>query len=314
MNIYTSVEGIQPPLDRPVVTLGNFDGVHRGHQHVIRHTLERADRDGHGVLLITFRPHPLKVLRPASAPPLLQTHDEKMAGIAALGMPHALVIPFTEAFAGISAEDFVRTILHRGLRASAALVGANFNFGRGREGNWDLLRTLGGELGFDVPEVPDLLVLGSPVSSSRIRRAIGSGEVELARELLGRPFSVSGRIGRGDSRGTGLGFPTANLDTESEILPADGVYVTAAVLDGGEHPSVTNVGHRPTFASASFAVETHFLNPPGDLYDRPMELRFLARLRPEIRFASVDQLRRQIAADVLRARRYFQESEPSPPR
>ncbi len=314
MRIYSSVESIAPPLDRPVVTLGNFDGVHRGHQSIISRTLEYAGTSGRHALLTTFRPHPLKVIRPDSAPPLLMDHNEKMLRIEELGIEHCLVIPFTPSFAQIPAEDFVRRILHEGLQASAVFVGNNFNFGRGREGNLDLLRRLGDQLGIQIPEVKDFLVLGSPVSSSRIRRAILSGEVELARELLGRPFTLNGKVIRGDSRGAKLGFPTANMETASEILPGDGVYITRAVTSGGEYPAVTNVGNRPTFHDASHAVETHFLEPPGDLYDQSLSVQFLSRLRPEVRFASKEQLVRQIAADVEKARRYFQSDSQESPR
>lgn len=314
MRIYASVESIAPPLDRPVLTLGNFDGVHRGHQAIIARTLEFAEESGRDALLTTFRPHPLKVIRPDSAPPLLMDHDEKMRRIEELGIGHSLVIPFTPAFAQISAEDFVQRVLHDALQASAVFVGNNFNFGRGREGNLDLLRRLGEPLGIQVPEMKDFLVLGSPVSSSRIRRAIQSGEVELARELLGRPFTLTGTVVRGDSRGMKLGFPTANLKTASEILPGDGVYVTRAVTSSGQYPAVTNIGNRPTFEGASHAVETHFLEAPGDLYDQDLAVQFLSRLRPEVRFASQEQLVRQIAADVDKARKYFQNAsqEPSP--
>jgi riboflavin kinase / FMN adenylyltransferase len=314
MRVYTSVESIAPPLDRPVVTLGNFDGVHRGHQAIISRTLEFAENAGRDALLTTFRPHPLKVIRPDTAPPLLMDHEEKMLCIQELGVEHCLVIPFTPAFAQIPADNFVRMVLHDTLKASAVFVGNNFNFGRGREGNVELLRRLGGQLEIEVPEVRDFLVLGSPVSSSRIRRAIQSGEVELARELLGRPFTLTGTVVRGESRGAKLGFPTANMKTSSEILPGDGVYVTRAVISGGEFAAVTNVGNRPTFHQASHAVETHFLEPPGDLYDQNLSVQFLSRLRPEVRFASQEQLVRQIAADVARARKYFQASSPEPAR
>ena len=257
MKIYSSVDEIRPRLDRPLVTLGNFDGVHRGHESVIRQVLERSRRSSRPALLVTFHPHPLKVVRPESAPPLLQTHEEKMARIEALGVEHVLVVPFTPEFAEIPAETFAREILRDGLGASAVYVGNNFNFGRGREGNLGLLRKMGRELGFEVPEVLDFLVLGSPVSSSRVRRAVRSGEVELAQELLGRPFAVTGTIVHGDSRGTSLGYPTANLETSAELVPADGVYVTRARIEGGERDAVTNVGSRPTFQGAAFAIETH---------------------------------------------------------
>jgi len=220
---------------------------------------------------------------------------------------HVLVIPFTPAFAEIPAEKFVRETLRDGLGASAVYVGNNFNFGRGRQGNPELLRKMGRDLGFEVPEVRDFLVLGSPVSSSRVRRAVRSGEVELARELLGRPYAVTGRVVHGDARGTSLGFPTANLETSAELLPGDGVYVTRARVQAAERGAVTNVGSRPTFSGATFAIETHFLEPASDLYGVPMELMFLARLRAEVRFDSVEKLRKQIAQDVERARRFLRE-------
>lgn len=308
MKIYTSVKAMVPRLERPVATLGNFDGVHRGHQYIISRTLEHAADCGREAILLTFRPHPLKVIRPDAPPPQLMGDEEKLRRIEELGIRHALVLPFTTEFASIPAEEFVRSVLHEQLDVCAVFVGNNFNFGRGREGNLALLRTLGEKWGFQVPALKDFLVLGSPVSSSRIRRAIQSGEVELAKELLGRPFSLSGTVVHGDSRGAALGFPTANLQCSSEIFPGDGVYVTGAVLGDREHRSVTNVGRRPTFQGASFAVETHFLESAGDLYGQDLEVRFLARLRPEIRFASKEHLARQIAADVERAQRFFQNS------
>jgi riboflavin kinase/FMN adenylyltransferase len=313
MKIYASAGEISPALERPLVTLGNFDGVHRGHQFVIGEVLKRSAQTGRPALLVTFHPHPLKIIRPQSAPPLLISHQEKMARLTALGVEHALVIPFTPAFAALSAERFVRDVLHRDLEASAVFVGNNFNFGRGREGNVDLLRRMGRDLGFAVPELPDLLILGSPASSSRIRRAVRSGEVELARELLGRPFTVPGRVIRGDARGAALGYPTANLSPSAEILPADGVYVTRARAFGAEHDAVSNVGSRPTFEGAGFAIETHFLDRAPELsglYDEWIEIAFLARLRSEVRFDSADQLKRQIAADVARARRFFEQLAP----
>jgi riboflavin kinase/FMN adenylyltransferase len=307
MNVYSSVEEIRPRLDRPLITLGNFDGVHRGHRYLLDRVRSRAREMRRSFLLITFEPHPLKILRPGSAPPLILTPAEKLDLLAGCGVEHALVIPFTREFAGIPAEAFVRETIHLGLGASVVYVGSNFNFGRGREGNVDLLRRMGAELGFEVPVLEDFLVLGSPVSSSRIRRAVSSGEVELARELLGRPFAVSGEVVRGDGRGAALGFPTANLRCEAELIPADGVYVTSASVDGRDHEAVTNVGGRPTFPGASFAIETHLLDGPGPLYGRTLEVRFLGRLRQEVRFESPDQLTRQIAADIARARRFFRE-------
>jgi len=307
MKTHSSADRIHPRLERPIVTLGNFDGVHRGHQFVIEQVLRRSRESGRPALLVTFRPHPLKIIRPGTAPPLIQTHEAKMALIESLGVEQALVIPFTPEFAKTPAEAFVEEILHRALDASAVYIGNDFNFGRGREGNVELLRRMGKESGFEVPVAKDFLVLGSPVSSSRIRRAVHAGEVELARELLGRPFSVSGLVVHGDGRGSELGFPTANLRTDAELIPADGVYVTRALVEGKEYDAVTNVGARPTFEGASFALETHILNTPGVLYDRPFEVRFLGRLRQEVKFDSAKQLKEQIGRDVARARNFFRE-------
>lgn len=310
MRTYFGLEEVPPALHRPLVTLGNFDGFHRGHQFVIREVIVRSRESGRPALLVTFRPHPLKVIRPESAPPLILGHEQKMALIEAAGIRHALVIAFTQSFAALHAETFVREILHQGLDASAVYVGSNFNFGRDREGDVTLLREMGRELGFEVPVLQDFLILGSPVSSSRIRRAVSAGEVELARELLGRPYGIDGEVVHGDGRGESLGFPTANLRTEAELIPADGVYVTRALTGERDYGAVTNVGSRPTFEGASFAVETHILNSPGNLYGKRLEIRFLGRLRQEVKFDSPEQLRRQIASDLARAARYF--TEPGP--
>lgn len=305
MKIYGSVEEIQPPLQSPIVTLGNFDGVHRGHQHLIHQVIACAKRCGRPSLLLTFEPHPLKIIRPDSAPPLIQSHSDRMSLIRSCGIEHALVLPFSKSFADMPAETFVQDILHLGLRASVIYVGNNFNFGKARQGTVELLREMSKTLGYEVPVVEDFLVLGSPVSSSRIRRAVASGEVELARELLGRPYSISGKVVDGDRRGADLGFPTANLQTDAELVPADGVYATRAVSHGKIHDAVTNVGSRPTFKGASFAIETHALNSPGDLYGKAMEVQFFGRLRSEVKFESVKKLQQQITIDVQRARRFF---------
>ena len=305
MKVFDEIETLRAHLSVPVSTIGNFDGLHLGHQAIIRTVLARGRETGGSSLLITFDPHPLQVLAPERAPRLLTTRRQKLDLIEATGIEFLLILPFTMELAEVTAEQFVRRYLAEGLGIREVYVGANFNFGRGRAGNAELLVRTCAELGIRAAQVPEVLSLGSPISSSRIRRAVQSGEVELARELLGRPYVIEGTVIHGESRGAGLGFPTANLDTRNELVPQDGVYVTEAVIEGRRHPAITNIGSRPTFAGASYAVETHLLESPGDVYGRPMEVCFLARLRPELKFDSPQALVAQVRKDVQRARDYF---------
>jgi len=305
MKIFDDIPTLRAHLNNPVATVGNFDGLHRGHQAIVETVLDRSRATGGSSLLITFEPHPLKILAPERAPLMLTTRKQKLALIEAGGIEFLLVLPFTMELAEVAAEQFVNEHLAAGLGVREVYVGANFNFGRRREGNAELLVRLCGELGIRAAQVAEVRCLDSPVSSSRIRRALQAGEVELARELLGRPYAVQGTVIHGESRGASLGFPTANLATENELVPRDGVYVTEAVLEGATRPAVTNIGGRPTFEGAHFAVETHILDGGGDLYDQPLEVRFLARLRLELRFASPQALVDQVRRDIQRARDYF---------
>ncbi|PYT10710.1 MAG: riboflavin biosynthesis protein RibF [Acidobacteria bacterium] len=305
MRVFDDIATVRAHLKAPVATVGNFDGLHRGHQAIVDTVLNRARETGGSSLVVTFDPHPLKVLAPERAPRMLTTRKQKLALIEAAGIEFLLILPFTIELAEVSAERFVREHLAEGLGVSEVYVGANFNFGRGRAGTADLLVSLCGELGIRAAQVGEVLYLDSPVSSSRIRRALQAGEVELARELLGRPYVLAGMVIHGESRGVALGFPTANLASENDLVPQDGVYVSEAVLDGAARPAVTNIGSRPTFEGAAYAIETHILDFPGDLYGRPMEVRLLARLRPELKFASPAALVEQVRRDVQRARDYF---------
>lgn len=305
MKIFDDPATLRAHLTRPVATIGNFDGVHRGHQAIIRTVLERAKAtDGSGVL-ITFDPHPLKVLAPERAPRLLTTRRQKLALLEAAGLDFLLILPFTMELAEVSAQDFVRRHLVEALDVREVYVGANFNFGRDREGTAEVLVRLCGALGVRAAQVDEVTALHAPISSSRIRRALQSGEVELARDLLGRPYAIEGTVVHGASRGAGLGFPTANLDSANELIPQDGVYVTEAAGGDGALPAVTNIGTRPTFEGSAHAVETHLLDGAADLYGREMEIRFLARLRAEIRFESPEALVAQVRRDVRQARDWF---------
>src|SRR5947209_10022986 len=294
-------------IARPtVLTLGVFDGLHLGHQLIMSTVVERA-RVCHAVpTVITFDPHPRAVLHPESAPPLLQTFDQKVEAFDVLGIEQTIVIRFTKTFAQIEAENFLRDVVRDRLQAVEVYLGRGFAFGRNREGNIELLRKVSEQLGFRAEEVPEVRLRGQRISSSRIRELLVKGRVNLARRMLGRPYGVEGRVVRGAERGRTIGFPTANLRPANRVVPCGGVYVTATLIDGAWRRSITNVGTRPTFESAGEAsVETFVMDWGGDLYGDVVRVRFLHRLRDERRFASVEELKRQIVADAARARKYF---------
>ena len=294
-------------IARPtVLTLGVFDGLHLGHQAIMRMVVERARAIGASPTVLTFEPHPRAVLHPESAPPLLQTFDQKIEALSVLGIKQTIVIHFDKAFAQIRAADFLREVVAERLHAKEVYLGRGFAFGHNREGNIDLLRAVSEDLGFFADEVPEVRLRGQRVSSSRIRELLLQGRVNLARRMLGRPYGVEGRIVRGAERGVKLGFPTANLHPQNRVIPRGGVYVTAALIDGQWRRSVTNVGTRPTFDDgAETSVETHVMNWSGDLYGGVIRVRFLHRLRDERKFSSIEELQAQITCDVARAQEFF---------
>ena len=297
-------------IARPtVLTLGVFDGLHLGHQLIISTVVGRARAAGAVPTVITFDPHPRAVLHPESAPPLLQTFDQKVEAFGVLGIEQTIVIRFTREFAEVRAAEFLRDVVHERLHAKEVYLGRGFAFGRGREGDIGLLRRASLELGFFADEVPEVRLRGSRISSSRIRGLLSEGRVNLARRMLGRPYGVEGRVVRGQERGRLLGFPTANLQPRNRVIPRAGVYVTATLVEGAWRKSVTNVGVRPTFESgAEPSIETFVMDWDGDLYGDVVRVRFLRRLRDERRFSSVEELKRQIDADVARARQFFARS------
>jgi riboflavin kinase/FMN adenylyltransferase len=295
-------------IQRPtVLTLGVFDGLHLGHQLIMRTVVERARALGVVPTAITFDPHPRAVLHPQSSPPLLQTLDQKVEGFGVLGIEQTIVVRFTEEFSKIPAEDFLRDVVMDRLHAREVYLGRGFAFGHNRQGNIELLRQVSKELGFVAGEVPEVGLRGQRVSSSKIRELLALGKVNLARRMLGRPYGVEGRVERGNERGHMLGFPTANLRPQNRVLPANGVYVTGTLIDGQWRRSVTNVGTRPTFETGSEpSVETFVMNWGGDLYGDVIRVRFLYRLRNEHKFDSLESLKTQITKDVDRARNYFE--------
>jgi len=300
----TDNAGIHRPT---VLTLGVFDGLHLGHQLIMETVVERARAVGAVPTVITFDPHPRAVLHPESAPPLLQTFDQKIEAFGVLGIEQTIVVRFTEEFASISAPEFLRDVVKDRLLAHEVYLGKGFAFGHNREGNIELLRRLGAELGFVAGEVPEVSLRGRRVSSSKIRELLARGNVNLARRMLGRPYGVEGRVERGAERGHQLGFPTANLHPQNRVIPKNGVYVTATLVDGQWRRSVTNIGLRPTFGEATEpSVETYVMNWDGDLYGDVIRVRFLYRLRDERKFASIGELKTQIDRDVVRANSYFE--------
>ncbi len=296
-------------IARPtVLTLGVFDGLHLGHQLIMRTVVERARATGAVPTVITFDPHPRAVLHAESAPPLLQTFDQKIEALGALGIEQTIVIRFDEQFAQIRAEDFLRDVVRERLQAKEVYLGRGFAFGYKREGNIKLLREASARFGFRAEEVPEVGLRGRRISSSAVRELLATGCVNLARRMLGRPYSVEGRVVRGHERGRALGFPTANLRPQNRVIPRGGVYVTATLIEGAWRRSITNIGTRPTFETnvLELSIETFVMNWSGDLYGDVLRVRFLHRLRDEKKFASLEELKMQIERDRMRASQYFE--------
>jgi riboflavin kinase / FMN adenylyltransferase len=291
---------------QPVLALGNFDGLHRGHMKIIDRVRRRAGERGVTPVAMTFDPHPPRIVRPEKAPPLLMTKAQKLEAMARAGMQGVAVVRFTAEMSRWDPETFVRTALVEWLRISEVWVGANFLFGRDRSGNFSVLRALGARYGFRAEKIDPVRYKEFVVSSTRIRRLIAEGRVDEAGALLGHHYFIDGQVVPGDGRGRELGFPTANLRTANELLPPHGVYATVATVGAVVHPSVTNVGVRPTFGPGVPAlVETHVFGMDRELYGETLRLAFVQRLRDERPFADVEALRAQIEADCRQARELF---------
>ena len=291
-------------LEQPAVAVGNFDGVHRGHQALVAAASEAAARHGGAVAVLTFDPHPSRVLSPQRAPSTLMTLQQKAETLEGCGVDHVIVLPFTRELAALAAEDFVQRVLVDGLAARCIVVGETFRFGRERAGDLALLRREGVVRGFDVRGVEPVLHEGVAISSTRIREALARGGVHSAQAMLGRAYFVDGRVVEGDQRGRTLGIPTANVNPSGEILPAAGVYAGWCVVeDGTRWRAVINIGRRPTFEyGGDVVLEAHLLDFDGDLYGNGLRVEFEEHLRDERRFDGVDALKRQIHLDAERAR------------
>ncbi len=291
-----------------VVTIGNFDGVHRGHRVLLGRAVGAAAETGVRSVAITFEPHPAAVLRPGSEPPRLQSLDERIAALRDVGVDLVVVLPFTRELASLSPEAFVERVLVDRLQSTRVIVGTNFRFGHKAAGNLITLATAGEEHGFTAEAVTLLELDGVPLSSSAIREHVQAGDLPFVTAALGRPFTLAGEVVAGEQRGRTIGFPTANVEVPAgRVLPANGVYagrakVTEATGEVTVHDAVTNVGTRPTFDGQGVTVEVHLLDEQRDLYGRRLEVSFLAHLRGERRFDGLDALREQIARDVRSAR------------
>lgn len=307
MRLIRGLEHLQALSDGCVLTIGNFDGVHLGHQAVLEKLAEEGRRLGLPVFVMVFEPQPLEYFLGANAPSRLTRLREKAIQMAKLPVDALLIARFDQRFADSEPEGFVREVLADKLRVRHLAVGDDFHFGKARRGNFALLQKMGGELGFSVEKTASFLLGGRRVSSTLIRDALGSGDLQQAAALLGRPYSVCGRVVHGEKRGRAIGFPTANIQMLRKNTPIEGVFaVTMTGIGGREIPGVANVGTRPTvYGGADVLLETYLLDFDQDIYGHYVEVHFQHKIRDEMRFRSLDDLRRQIADDVAVARGFF---------
>jgi riboflavin kinase / FMN adenylyltransferase len=307
MQVFGKLEDVPAGFGPSLVSVGNFDGVHRAHAHVLHEIVSVARNSGAKAVAVTFEPHPARILRPEMPFKLLTPTPEKLRLLESTGIDAVLLLPFGRDLSLMAPREFAQEILKDKLRARAVHEGYNFRFGHKAAGDTALLTEFGRKMGFEVKVYPEMKLRGESVSSSQIRRALGDGRVSRARHLLGRPFCILGTPGRGRGYGSKYTVPTINLARYEELVPKDGVYITWTRVGTEQFDSVTNVGNRPTFGAELFAIETHLLNfHPLELTpETEVEICFLDRLRDEIKFPSVDALREQIARDVKKARRYF---------
>jgi len=307
MQVFRKLDDVPGDFGPTLISVGNFDGVHRAHAHVLREIASRARATGAKAVAVTFEPHPTRILRPEAGLKLLTPTPEKLRWLEGTGVDAVLLLPFGRDLSLMTPRQFAKQILQEKLHAREVHEGFNFRFGHKAVGDMDLLAEFGRDMGFVVKTYPEMTLRGESVSSSQIRKLLAAGRVSRARHLLARPFCILGTPGRGRGYGTKYTVPTINLARYEELVPRDGVYITCTRVGAERFDSVTNVGNRPTFGAELFAIETHLLNfHPLELSpETEVEICFLERLRDEIKFPSVEALREQIARDVKRARRYF---------
>jgi riboflavin kinase / FMN adenylyltransferase len=301
MEIIRDLDSLQP-YPFPVVALGNFDGVHIGHQTILRAAIDRAQAIGGTALAVTFDPLPAKVLNPLRAPRLIMTPEDKHELLRRFGLQGVIVLTFSRELSLLSPEEFVREYLRRRIGARVVVVGHNVSFGHARSGNAEVMQRLGRQLGFETTVVGPIECDGIVVSSTQVRQLISAGEMKRTEALLGRCHFLRGPVVHGRERGRTIGFPTANIQSLTECLPPDGVYATRVVLEEGSYPSITNIGMRPTFAEPERTIEAHIFNFTRDIYGREVKLEIAERIRPERKFDSAQALAAQISSDLQRAK------------
>jgi riboflavin kinase / FMN adenylyltransferase len=309
LRLLRSLNNLPDDLRHGAMSIGNFDGVHRGHARLVERLLARARELGGPAIVFTFDPHPVRLLRPESAPPPLTWTDRKAQLLDELGVTAVLAYPTDEALLALSPEAFFCQIVQEKLAAGAMVEGPNFFFGHNRLGNIDTLARLCGSAGIALEIVQPVHVAGQIVSSSRVRAAVTAGDVDLARQLLTRPYRIRGMVTHGARRGARLGFPTANLEAIDTLLPAQGVYAARAFALAGNWPAAVNIGPNPTFGEQTLKVEAHLIGFDGSLYGQPLEIEFLSRLRSIKPFESIEALRAQLTRDIAAAKE-FEAREP----
>jgi riboflavin kinase / FMN adenylyltransferase len=307
MHVFESLD-LPHKLDNLVVTIGNYDGIHVGHRAIIERVKQRASEFGGTSGLITFHPHPVHVLRPEQELASITPLEEKKKLVAETGIEALFIIPFTAKFSQIPPETFVSLVLVEKLNVRGVVIGYDFRFGRGGSGDVTLLTKMGTEYGFFVEELRAVTMGGEKIGSNRIRKLVSEGRVVEAEKVLGRPFSIGGSVVRAKGRGRTIGYPTINLKTDHMLIPKNGVYITEVDIDGECYGAVTNVGFNPTFETGQKrTIETFIIDFQGDLYDRDVRIIFKDRIRDEVRFSDIEELKAAIAQDVETARRYFLE-------
>lgn len=307
MKLIHTATGLQPGDRNICLAIGVFDGVHLGHQQIIRQTIDDARQQSGLALVVTFDQHPNTIVAPDRVPPLIYSAPQKLRAIESLGTDALLTIHFDETFSRQTGEQFIRQLVRDLGRIHSICVGADFVFGHQRSGNVPLLKQLGAEIGFQVHGLAAVALDGQTVSSTRIRETIRAGDFDAVGQMLGRAYSVAGLVVHGEHLGQQLGFPTANLATSGLLLPTTGVYAAHASIGGNTYRAVLNIGHRLTVANVSPSprLEVHLLDFSGDLYGQEMEITFAAKLRDEQKFASLDELKAQIARDIVHARKWY---------
>lgn len=294
-----------PQFKHPVVTIGTFDGVHLGHVSIIDRLRKKAEQVRGESIIITFDPHPRRVLSPqGNTIELLTTLDEKIRALGSLGVDHLVVVPFTAAFAEMTASEYIRGFIVRYFHPHTIIIGYDHHFGKGRLGNYQLMEAMQQEFGYELEEIPVQEIQHSAISSTRIRKALHAGDVGRASEYLGKPYSMLGKVVHGEHRGRGIGFPTANLvvEEESKLIPANGVYAVLALVQQKQYKAMMNIGLRPTVSEqAQRSIEVHLFDFSGDLYGQALDIAFIGRLRDEQKFAGIDQLKEQLQRDKTAA-------------